>query len=153
MSINLKLLYNDKVKSGYNFRPLAFKCCNAVLSTERFAYLAETSLSLVSDEEIRSLNRRYRKIDRPTDVLSFLSGDPNPDTKAVVLGDIVISAQTAARQASRYGHGIDRELAFLTVHGMLHLLGYDHIRKEDERVMFARQNLILEKLGIIRRQP
>ncbi|MDR0223189.1 MAG: rRNA maturation RNase YbeY [Oscillospiraceae bacterium] len=147
---NFRLMYGDRAKSGLNFRPLAFKCCGAVLASERFPHLSEASLTLVSDGEIRALNRKFRNADRPTDVLSFLSGDPNPDTGAVVLGDVVISAETAVRQASEYGHTVRRELAFLTVHGMLHLLGYDHVRQDDERAMLAKQEAIMGKLGINR---
>jgi len=143
--INLKLLYNDKVKSGLNFRPLAVRCCNTVLAYERYPYVSEVSLSLVSDAEIRGLNRQYRGMDTATDVLSFLLGEPNYDSEAVVLGDIIISVETARRQARG---DITAELAFLTVHGMLHLLGYDHMNKADERVMFAKQDEILSRLRI-----
>ena len=145
-----KLLYNDKAKSGLNFRPLACECCAAVLTFEKYPHPAEVSLTLVSDEEIRALNLQYRKINCPTDVLSFPMGESNPGTNAIMLGDIVISAETAVLQAEMYGHSAKRELAFLTVHGMLHLLGYDHMNKSDEDIMFAKQEQILQKLGIIR---
>ena len=148
--VNFKLSYNDKVKSGLNFRPIAYKCCCVVLQSEKYPYLSEASLTLVSDDEIRSLNRQYRQIDKSTDVLSFVMSEPNPETKAVVLGDVIISLPTAERQARQYGHKLERELAFLTVHGMLHLLGYDHIDKADERVMFAKQEAVLQKIGIVR---
>jgi len=148
--INFKLLYNDKVKSGLEFRPTAYKCCCATLQSEKYPYLAEASMTLVSDEEIRTLNHKYRQIDKPTDVLSFLMGEPNHETKAVVLGDVIISVPTAIRQANQYGHSVVREMSFLTVHGMLHLLGYDHISKSDENIMFAKQEAILQKLGITR---
>ncbi|MCL2633336.1 MAG: rRNA maturation RNase YbeY [Oscillospiraceae bacterium] len=148
--INLKLLYNDKVKSGLNFRPLAYKCCTAVLVAERYPYVTEVSMALVSDYEIRSLNYKYRKIDTSTDVLSFLDGEPDYETKSVILGDIIISAETAVRQANEYGHSVERELSFLTVHGMLHLLGYDHDSPANEKKMFDKQNAILGKLGISR---
>jgi len=148
--INLKLFYNDKAKSGLNFRPLAVRCCNAVLAHERYPYVSEISVTLVTDSEIRALNRQYRGIDKATDVLSFSIGDVNRDSEAVVLGDIVISAETAVRQAGLYGHGVERELAFLTVHGALHLLGYDHMNKADEAAMYAKQDLILQKLGIVK---
>ncbi|MCL1832220.1 MAG: rRNA maturation RNase YbeY [Oscillospiraceae bacterium] len=148
--INFKLLYNDKVKSGLDFRPTAYKCCCKVLQNEKYPYLSEASVTLVSDEEIRNLNRQYRKIDKPTDVLSFLMGEPNHDTKAVVLGDVIVSFHTATRQAREHGHSLERELAFLTVHGMLHLLGYDHMNKADETVMFAKQEQVLQSLGITR---
>ena len=148
--INFKLMYNDKAKSGVNFRPTAYKCCTTTLQSEKYPYLSEASMTLVSDSEIRSLNNQYRKIDKATDVLSFLMGEPNHETSAVVLGDIIISVETAIRQANQYGHSLEREMAFLTVHGMLHLLGYDHLNKADENIMFAKQEAILQKLGINR---
>jgi len=148
--INFKLLYDDKIKSGLNFRPTAYKSCCCVLQAEKYPYVSEVSLTLVSDEEIRSLNRQYRKIDKSTDVLSFLMGEPNYESQAVNLGDIIISAPTAVRQANQYGHSIERELAFLTVHGMLHLLGYDHENKTDESIMRAKQDIVMKKLGILR---
>jgi len=97
----------------------------------------EVSVSIVGNEEMRSLNREYREIDAPTDVLSF------PQDGAV-LGDIVISLEKAVEQAKEYGHGIERELGFLTAHGMLHLLGYDHEDEDSEREMFAAQEEILK---------
>ena len=148
--VNFKLHYSDKVNSGLNFRPTAYKCCCTVLQAERYPYLSEASMTLVSDEEMRELNRQYRKIDSPTDVLSFLMGEPNYDNQSVVLGDIIISVPTATRQAAKYGHSLEREMAFLSVHGMLHLLGYDHMNKSDETVMFAKQEAILQKLGAVR---
>jgi probable rRNA maturation factor len=120
------------------------------LRLEKYPYLSEASLTLVSDEEIRSLNRQYRKIDRPTDVLSFVMNEPNYETKAVMLGDIIISVPTAKAQAAKYGHSLEREMLFLTVHGMLHLLEYDHQNKADEQIMFAKQEEVLQKLGISR---
>ncbi|MCL1881520.1 MAG: rRNA maturation RNase YbeY [Oscillospiraceae bacterium] len=148
--VNFKLLFNDKVKSGLNFRPIAYKCCCKVLQSDKYPYISEASLTLVNDAEIRELNRQYRKIDKSTDVLSFLMGEPNLDTNAMVLGDVIISTETAIRQAKEHGHSLEREMAFLTVHGMLHLLGYDHMNPNDERIMFAKQETILQKLGFTR---
>lgn len=111
---------------------------------------------------IQELNREQRGIDRPTDVLSFpmlyfdengdiIDSDYDSDGDLLLLGDIVISAERARQQAEEYGHGFVREMAFLTVHSMLHLLGYDHVDDpEGERIMFAKQEEILSKLGITR---
>ena len=108
------------------------------------------SVTFVDNEFIHNINREYRHIDRPTDVISFafLDGDENRDKifqsdAMVVLGEIYISFDKAREQASAYGHSLDRELKFLFVHGLLHLLGYDHMTKEDEKVMFALQDQIL----------
>ena len=94
------------------------------------------------------MNRESRGVDRPTDVLSFPVFDEDFGVGLSVLGDIVISYETAVRQANEYGHAVEREIAFLTVHSMLHLLGYDHeTSPEDEKEMFARQEEILALMG------
>ena len=110
---------------------------------------AEVSIAFVSADEIRVLNRDYRSIDKATDVLSF----PVNDELAMgldMLGDVVICMDVAASQAAEYGHSLERELAFLVVHGMLHLMGYDHESPEDEAEMFAMQDKILEYLQVKR---
>ncbi len=111
------------------------------------------SVSLVDNEFIHKMNREYRGIDRPTDVISFAFLD-NEDREVlykgkepVCLGDIYISVDKAKEQANEYGHSIKRELSFLFVHGLLHLLGYDHMNEEDEKVMFKLQDEILPKEG------
>ncbi len=107
---------------------------------------------MVDDEAIHTMNREYRGIDRPTDVLSF----PAAEGEAVLaipdgfLGDIAISLPRAEAQAEEYGHSLVRELSFLAVHGTLHLLGYDHLTDEDRLRMFTRQDEILEKMRITR---
>ena len=114
---------------------------------------AECNIIIVNDEEIHELNNRYRHIDRPTDVLTFALEDDKtcllPKGKQV-LGDIYISIDTARRQAKEYGHGIERELCFLATHGIYHLLGYDHQTKEEEKIMFQKQEEVLQKYGIKR---
>ena len=110
------------------------------------------SVVFVGDEEIQKINREYRGFDRITDVISFAFED---NQKMVynnirLLGDIYISIPQMRRQASYYGHSEKRELSFLTVHGLLHLLGYDHMSKEDESIMFALQELILDEQNIKR---
>ena len=110
------------------------------------------SITFVSDEKIWELNKTYRNVDRPTDVISFAFED-NPDEFALstrVLGDIFISIPRMQEQAVFYGHSEKRELSFLTVHGLLHLLGYDHMTKEDEQKMFSLQEEILDEERISR---
>jgi probable rRNA maturation factor len=116
---------------------------------------AEVSVTLTDNAHIHELNRTYRGIDRPTDVLSFalnesqepeISGGPAVN----VLGDLVISVERAREQATDYGHSVRREVAFLTVHGMLHLLGYDHMEESDREEMEAEQRYVMKKLGIPR---
>ena len=108
------------------------------------------SVSIVDNRYIHKINKKYRHIDRPTDVISFafLDSENNYDKVLfspgpVVLGDIYISLEKAKEQAEEYGHSLHRELSFLFVHGLLHLLGYDHMKKEDEEIMFALQDKIL----------
>ena len=130
------------------------KSCNATLKFENFEGSAEVDVTLVDDESIKEINREYRNIDSSTDVLSFPLGengeyDINPKTGAFMLGDIVISVETALRQADLYGHGIEREIAFLTVHSMLHLLGYDHVNGGMEQTrMREKEENVLEALGL-----
>ena len=108
------------------------------------------SVSFIDNEEIHKINKEYRKIDRPTDVISFAFLDNEDRAKEyasgmpVILGDIYISLDKASEQAKEYGHSMKRELCFLFVHGLLHLLGYDHMTKEDEEIMFPLQDKILE---------
>lgn len=111
------------------------------------------NLIIVDNEYIHELNRDYRNIDRETDVITFALEDedsiilPNDER---VLGDIYISIDKAESQALEYGHSLLRELSFLAVHGFYHLLGYDHMRPEDEKVMFKKQEEVLEEYGISR---
>ena len=105
---------------------------------------------IVDNDYIHKLNKEYRGIDKPTDVISFALEDTN-DIKYDdfrLLGDIYISLDKAKEQAIEYGHNLRREICFLAVHGFLHLLGYDHMKKEEEKIMFARQELILNEAGI-----
>lgn len=110
------------------------------------------SIIFVGNEEIQKINREYRGIDKITDVISFAFEDTDKlvYNNTRVLGDIYICIPRMIEQASSYGHSIKRELSFLTVHGLLHLLGYDHMKKEDEEVMFGLQELILNEEGITR---
>lgn len=125
--------------------------------------LLEMSLSIVSPEQIQELNKSFREVDKVTDVLSFptcdnptrgaitvVCEDVNPETDLVNIGDIVICMERAKEQAKEYGHSLKRELAFLSLHGLLHLLGYDHIDPDDEKQMITLQKEILDQAGITR---
>lgn len=135
----------------------------AVLREEGLLDLpVEVSLSVVGREEIHRLNREFRQVDRPTDVLSFPlldfqsgpvrdaveNGEVNPESREVCLGDIVICQEIAEEQAREYEHSLLREMSFLTIHSMLHLLGYDHMEPEEEAEMCRKQEMILQSLGI-----
>lgn len=118
---------------------------------------AEVSVSFVTNERIQEINRDYREKDQPTDVISFAMEETGDGEVAIqdsgeprILGDIIISLERTKEQAADYGHSFERELGFLAVHGFLHLLGYDHMTEEDEKEMFAKQEVILASLGITR---
>ncbi len=159
MSNKIKVIItNDQntVKVPSGVRLLIRRCCNAVLLMEEFGESAEISVRFVDNEQIKELNREYRDIDKATDVLSFPLGengvyDHNPSSGAALLGDIVISMQRAMEQAEEYGHSLDREVAFLTVHSMLHLLGYDHVNGGIEALrMREKEETVLTQLGLKR---
>jgi len=107
---------------------------------------------IINNEEIHRMNKEYRGVDRPTDVISFALEDDDTfiSTDVRVLGDIYISIDKAKEQAESYGHSLKRELSFLTIHGILHLLGYDHMTNEEEKEMFNLQEMILNEYGIKR---
>lgn len=152
------IITNDQkaAKIPTGVRLLIRRCCNAVLTYEGFSEPAEISVTFVDDVRIHELNKEYRNVDKSTDVLSFpLSEngeyDKNLETGACLLGDIVISVETAIRQAEEYGHSLQREIGFLTVHSMLHLLGYDHVNGGLEEVrMREKEERVLTELGLKR---
>ena len=116
---------------------------------------AEVSITFTDNKHIHEINREYRKVDRPTDVISFALNEGDEPlieggAPINVLGDIIISVEKAVEQAKDYGHSVEREVAFLTVHGMLHLLGYDHMEEEDRKEMRQEEDFVMEKLGISR---
>lgn len=145
-----------EVKVPVGIRLLIRRSCQAVLATENFNRDAEVSVSFVSNKEIKNLNKTYRNKNAVTDVLSFPllangQASVNEETGFVILGDVVISLETAMKQANIYGHSLEREIGFLTVHSMLHLMGYDHETSPlDERRMREKEEAVLEKLGIAR---
>jgi probable rRNA maturation factor len=134
---------------------IAQRAVDAVFEKEDFPYGYEVSITLVDNTAIAALNREYRGVDAPTDVLSFamMEGeeflDLNEDGEAV-MGDIIISMEKVVDQAKEYGHSIEREFAFLVVHGTLHLLGYTHDGQQDTKRMRQREEEILEGLGLTR---
>ena len=117
-----------------------------VLTMEAVPELSELSIALVDDGEMARLNEQYRGIEGPTDVLAFGCDDPcpTPGDEPITLGDVVIAPETAERQAAELGHSIEHELDVLLVHGVLHLLGYDHERDEDAGAMAAREAVLLD---------
>ena len=142
-----------KIRIPTGLRMLIRRACTAVLRNEDFKGSAEVSVTFVDNEEIRRLNARFRDKDSETDVLSFPLGengeyDINHDTGAKLLGDVVISMEKAAEQARTFGHSFEREVCYLTVHSMLHLLGYDHMEPEEKRVMRVKEESVMTQLGL-----
>lgn len=152
------IISNDQktVKIPRGTRLLVRRCCHAVLDEENFDGNAEVSVTFVDNDKIHELNLKHRNIDRETDVLSFPLGengvyDVDLDTGAKLLGDIVISIPKAMEQAEEYNHSLQREIGFLTVHSMLHLLGYDHVDGGLQQVhMREKEETVLTKLGLKR---
>lgn len=157
----------EKFEFNSEFESLIIKAVETALSFEGFKYNYEISVVITDNIGIRILNNQYRNIDRETDVLSFpmiqfsysdlekqifnvSDEEINPETGNVMLGDIVISIQKAYEQAEEYGHSFQRELAFLTVHSTLHLLGYDHMQSEEERIMRSKEEIILSSINLSR---
>lgn len=146
----------DKLPITYKLKMLIREAVEATLDFEDYRNICEVSVTFTDNEGIRELNSKFRQIDRPTDVLSFplfdfegSSDEPPVDEMMNMLGDIVISLERAKEQADEYGHSFEREVAFLTVHSMLHLLGYDHeTGEEDDKNMRARQSKIMDIMGL-----
>ncbi|MBQ7425377.1 MAG: rRNA maturation RNase YbeY [Lachnospiraceae bacterium] len=152
---------------GFDIEKTAMDVALEVLGSEECDYDVEIGLTITDDEGIRELNKSFRDIDAPTDVLSFPNvsyeeaGDFsviesekndlfNPDTGRIMFGDIVINEMRVRSQAEEYGHSLLREFAFLVAHSMLHLCGYDHIEDAEAKVMEEKQRKVLDKLGISR---
>ncbi len=141
---------------SYKLKMLVRSAIEATLDYEQYGNPAEVSVTFTDNAQIRELNRKFRGIDRATDVLSFPlfdyegeSEEPPVDELMGMLGDVVLSLEQAALQAEEYGHSFEREVAFLCVHSMLHLLGYDHeTGEEDEADMRRRQTAIMDRMGL-----
>lgn len=128
---------------------------NAVAHLHGLDDMTEVDITIVDDEEIHILNREYRNVDRATDVLSFALDEGEEDEPELIdgpeehlLGDIIISAETAQRQGEEFGHGLEREIVYLAVHGLLHLLGYDHMTDEDKKIMRAKEEEALREIRL-----
>lgn len=157
--MKLKVAFDNAQKSRpvtYKMKMLVRNAIEATLDEEQYENPCEVSVTFTDNEGIHALNRQYRGVDRPTDVLSFplfdyegTSEEPPVDEWIGILGDIVLSLEQAEKQAEEFGHSFEREVAFLCVHSMLHLLGYDHeTGEEDEREMRAKQTKIMSALGL-----
>ncbi|MDE7426085.1 MAG: rRNA maturation RNase YbeY [Lachnospiraceae bacterium] len=158
--------YEAGKKLEFDYESLIKKVILAVLDYEGCPYEAEVNIVLTDNEEIHKINREYRQIDSPTDVLSFpmieyeTPGDFSkieedmsvfhPETGELLLGDIMISVDKIIEQATEYGHSLERELGFLVAHSMLHLCGYDHIKENEREVMESKQKEIMKQISLYR---
>lgn len=147
----------EKEKITYQMKLLLRRGVIETLDRENYSRDVEISITFTDNEKIHALNKKFRDVDRPTDVLSFPlfdyeegeSEDDTPEGLDTVLGDIVISLERAREQANEFGHSFEREVTFLCVHSMLHLLGYDHERSEEEDAeMRAKQHEIMDAIGL-----
>lgn len=151
----MELDFNSKFAEYDNYETFYLELMDVTFKKLNIKCDPIVSVSIVDNRYIHKINKKYRQIDRPTDVISFafLDSDNSYDKLLyspgpVVLGDIYISLDKAKEQAEEYGHSLHRELSFLFVHGLLHLLGYDHMKKEDEEKMFKLQDEILSIKGV-----
>ncbi len=152
----------DKVSIDENINIIIKKVIDICMKSEELEVDYEVSVLIVDDKEIRLINKEHRDIDKATDVLSFPmaefyngelisdEGDYDIENEQLMLGDIIISAETAKRQAVEYGHSFEREMAFLTAHSCFHLLGYDHMEESEEKVMLNKQEAVLKEIGLTR---
>ncbi len=152
----MNILVDADEVSDFKYKKIICDVIDMALKIENISAEPQVSVLIVHDEKMRQLNKKFRGIDKTTDVLSFPIIDFNTCDKNILtqenilLGDIVICIDKVFSQATEYMHSVEREIGFLTAHGILHLLGYDHISPEDEKIMFAKQDLILEKVGLER---
>ena len=164
----MTLIYEEEVDVDFDFdtNSLAKEVINKAIELEDFPYEAQVSLTITDNDGIQEINKEFREIDAPTDVLSFpliefdfpanfdiIGGSDcytDMDSGEVVLGDIVLNIDRIKSQATEYNHSIRREYAFLIAHSMMHLFGYDHMTDEEEKIMFEKQEMVLSSLGITR---
>ncbi|HOK62595.1 MAG TPA: rRNA maturation RNase YbeY [Soehngenia sp.] len=140
----LKINIDDKIESAIN------ESIKACLQVENRDLNYEVSVSFVDNDEIKQLNKEYRNVDKPTDVLSFPLDDYDFNTEHYILGDIIISTDKVIEQATEFGHSILREIIYLTVHSMFHLLGYDHMNDDDKKIMREKEKIALKEIGVFR---
>ena len=151
--MSIDFVYEDEYQCNNNYEQQFIDIIQTTLTYLKIDDDVELSCVIVDDKRIHEINRDYRQIDRSTDVISFALEDNDQfyvEGMPRSLGDIFISYEHAKVQAEEYGHSLHREMCFLFTHGLLHLLGYDHMNEEDEKIMFTHQNNILNQLGIER---
>lgn len=142
----------NKIELDEDIIPLIKEAIEVALRLEGRTLDYEISISFVDNEEIRELNKLYRNVDKETDVLSFPMEEGEDVFSMNILGDIVISLEKALEQSIEYGHSLTREIIYLTVHSMFHLLGYDHMTEEDKLVMREKEKEVMKRLKIFKKE-
>lgn len=164
--MTISIEYETDIQFEPDYKKTINDVINAALDYEGFPYESEVNVILTDNDSIHTINKEYRNIDNPTDVLSFpmieyenagefdfldeIDDAFNPETGEAILGDIIISVEKVMEQADKYGHSQDRELGFLVAHSMLHLMGYDHMEPDEAAVMEKKQTEILDGLNLKR---
>ncbi len=152
--MQIEILNETEIELSEELESLIVKASEKVLEYEDFDIEGEVSVLFVNDQRIKELNKEYRNKDTVTDVLSFPQYDSiienGVNDPFIYLGDVVISLEQAQRQADEFGHSLEREIVYLTVHSMLHLFGYDHMTEEDKSVMRAKEKLVLGAMKIFK---
>ena len=149
----MNLIITNQTDQDINMDDKLEDVITTVLETEGFSLNYEVSISFVDKDEIHRLNKYYRKVDRPTDVLSFpMDEDFFIEGVDTMLGDIVICMDVAKDQAKDFGHSLDREIMYLTAHSCLHLLGYDHMEDDEKVKMRAREKEVMKSLGVFKNE-
>lgn len=150
----MNIIINDsqnKIKIDKSINELIEKVVLECLKQENKGTDYEISITFIDDDEIHELNKEYRGVDKPTDVLSFPMGEDELDIPGeTLLGDIVISIETARRQAEEFGHSLEREISYLVAHSMFHLMGYDHMNDEEKVIMRRKEKKVMSILGIFK---
>ena len=152
MQENVQIVY-EQIEKNTQFENIICKVINECFKTEKLENKGiYVSITLTNPDTIWKINKQYRNVDRPTDVLSFPMFEKNeiPNIQNDILGDIVISIAQVEKQAEEYGHSFERELSYMTVHGFYHLMGYDHIEENDKQEMRKKEENILQKIGMER---
>lgn len=147
----MNLLITNDTNENIDMNDKLYDVVKAVLDNEELSMDYEVSITFVDKDEIHKLNKEYRNVDRPTDVLSFpMNEEFLIEGVDSMLGDIVICMDIAKDQAKEYGHSLDREIMYLTCHSMLHLLGYDHIEEDDKKIMRGKEKEVMKNLGVFK---
>ena len=155
--MEIEILNETDIELSDDLNTLIVKATDKVLEYEGFDIDGEVSVLFVTDEKIKALNFEFRKKNEVTDVLSFPQYDnlkeEGTNEPFLYLGDVVISLEQAARQAEEFGHTLEREIVYLTVHSILHLFGYDHMQEEDKKEMREKEKTVLRSLKIFKNNP